>query len=135
MICCSLEMTSANCGNSDKLSSSTLSELRLTLHVGRAQVRPVGEGFLFLGFVVFPNKRRIKRDKGIAYNRRFARLVRQYSAGDLSFDSLTASVQGWVNHAGYADTTGLRRAMFKSVVIKPPPRKESHSSVQSGNFS
>jgi hypothetical protein len=99
-----------------------LARLRLTLHETRAQVRPVQEGFPFLGFVVYPHKRRLKRRKGVAYARKLRALVRDYAAGRLPFDRLTASVQGWTNHARYGDTLGLRRGMLVNVVV-PAPRE------------
>ena len=86
-----------------------LGRMRLTIHERRAQVRPVSEGFPFLGFGVCPHKRRLKRRRGVAYARKFRSLARDYGAGRLPLDRVTASVQGWVNHARYGDTQGLPR--------------------------
>jgi RNA-directed DNA polymerase len=97
-----------------------LAGLRLTIHEERAQVRPVREGIPFLGFVVYPNKRRLKRRKGVAYARRFRRLAREYAAGRLSLEQLTASVRGWVEHAAHGDTRGLRRAVLGGVRVRAP---------------
>ncbi len=46
-----------------------LAQLRLTIHPG-AQPRPTGEGFPFLGFLVYPTHRRLKRRKVVAYRRK-----------------------------------------------------------------
>ncbi len=43
-----------------------LAALRLTIHPG-AHPRPVTEGIPVLGFVVFPQRRRLKRRKGIYF--------------------------------------------------------------------
>jgi len=86
--------------------------LRLTIHENRAQVRPVREGAPFLGFVVFPNKRRLKRRKGVAYNRKLKGLVRAFEKGLISVDYLSASIAGWINHVRYADTEGLQDAII-----------------------
>jgi len=94
-----------------------LAGLRLTIHDECAQVRPTTEGLPFLGFVVYPHKRRLKRRKGVAYALKFRGLVRDYAAGRLPLDRVTASVQGWANHAGYGDTLGLRRAVLSSVPL------------------
>jgi hypothetical protein len=94
--------------------------LRLTIHEARAQVRPVTEGFPFLGFVVYPHKRRLKRRKGIAYARKLQALVDDYADGRIPLERVTASVQGWANHARYGDTLGLRRALLESVVVPAP---------------
>ncbi len=87
-----------------------LAGLRLSLHSRRAQVFPAATGIPFLGFRVYPAHRRLKRRKGVAFQRRFKRLVWQVAVGEIDRARVHASVQGWVNHAGYGDTYGLRRA-------------------------
>ena len=94
-----------------------LAGLRLTIHENCAQPRPVTEGVPFLGFLVYPDHRRLKRRKGVYFQQRFKRLVAEFAAGRLSFDDLSASVQGWVNHARTGDTWGLRRAILGSCVL------------------
>lgn len=100
-----------------------MARLRLTIHETRAQVRPVNEGFPYLGFLVFPNKRRLKRRKGIAYARRFQAMVRDYGDGNLPFERISTSVRGWVSHAMHGDTLGLRRAILWSVVVRAPKKE------------
>jgi retron-type reverse transcriptase len=90
--------------------------LRLAIHPA-AHPRPVTEGIPFLGFTVFPTHRRLKRCRGIAFQRRFKRLVACYAAGELEYERLTASVQSWVNHARYGDTWGLRQAVLGNAVV------------------
>jgi hypothetical protein len=85
-----------------------LAEFRLTLHEDRAQLRPVSEGTPFLGFQIFPEHRKIKRRKGIAFQRKYKKSIDKYKNGNLSQEQIAASVRGWVNHASYADTWGLR---------------------------
>ncbi len=97
-----------------------LAGLRLTLHAG-AGPRAVQEGIPFLGFVVFPARRRLKRRKGIYYQGRFRRLLAAYARGEITFYQLDASLQGWVNHVRYGNTIGLRRAMLTRQRI-PAPR-------------
>lgn len=36
-----------------------------------------------------------------------------YAAGEISFDQLDASVQGWINHVRYGNTVGLRKSIFR----------------------
>jgi RNA-directed DNA polymerase len=92
--------------------------LRLTIHP-QAHPRPVTEGIPFLGFVVFPTHRRLKRRKGIAYQRRFKRLLAAYAAGEIPLERVTASVQGWANHARFGDTWGLRQAVLGALPVEP----------------
>lgn len=98
-----------------------LAGLRLTLHPG-SHPRPVTEGFPFLGFVVYPTRRRLKRRKVIYFQRHFRALVRSCEAGNLSLSQLTASARGWANHARYGNTVGLRRAALGGITIHPPAR-------------
>ncbi len=95
-----------------------LTRFRLTIHPG-AHPRPVTEGIPFLGFIVYPQQRRLKRRKGVHFQRQIQQLVTDYADGVITLDQLTASVQGWVNHARYANTVGLRKAVLTSVVIPP----------------
>ena len=95
-----------------------LASLRLTIHPA-AHPRPTTEGIPFLGFVVYPYRRRLKRRKGVAFQRNFLRLELAYRAGEISFDRLDACVKGWINHARYGNTTGLRRVVLG---MHPIPR-------------
>jgi len=99
-----------------------LARLRLTIHDRRAHPRPVTEGIPFLGFVLFPTGRRLKRRKGIAYRRRLRALLAAYAAGEVSLEQVNASVRGWVAHASYGDTWALRRALFAGLTITAPGR-------------
>ncbi len=91
-----------------------LARLRLTLHPG-AHPRPVVEGFPFLGFVLYPDRRALKRRKGIAFARRFRVLRAAWAAGEIPLERLTASAQGWANHARYGATWALRRAVLGQI--------------------
>jgi len=93
-----------------------LGDLRLVLHEGSAQAKPVAEGIPFLGFLVFPTHRRLKRRKGLAFQRKYRRLSSGCSQGKTSRAQISASVRGWVNHVRYGDTWGLRRAILSSGV-------------------
>ena len=96
-----------------------LARLRLTLHAG-AHPRPVSEGLPFLGFVVYPDRRRLKRRNGVHFRRRLRGLLAEYAAGRAGLDAVTASVQGWVNHVRYGNTVGLRKALLRGL---PIPRR------------
>jgi RNA-directed DNA polymerase len=93
---------------------------RLTLHP--TQPRPVAKGISFLGFRVFPGRRRLKRRKGIHFQRKLQQNLLAYAGGEITFDQLTATVQGWVNHVRYGNTVGLRKALLTRRLI-PAVRK------------
>ena len=98
-----------------------LRRLRLTIHPG-AHPRPVTEGIPFLGFTVFPERRRLKRRKGIHFQRRLKVLVAGCRAGEIPRSQVDRSVRGWVNHTRYGNTVGLRKAVFRVLIglVKTP---------------
>jgi len=98
---------------------SRMERMRLSLHPDAAP-RPVTEGFTFLGFQIFPQHRRLKRQKGLYYQRKLRSLRAEYAACRLPFTELTASVQGWSNHVRYGNTIGLRKSLLGKLVIPPP---------------
>ena len=65
---------------------------------------------------------------GIAYASltnlgRSQQFARRY--GEVPFEEVDASVQGWINHVRYGNTVGLRKAIFRSVTLhasKEPQR-------------
>jgi retron-type reverse transcriptase len=91
-----------------------MASLRLTLHEDSAQVYPTKSGIPFLGFRVFPDHRRVKSRKVIAFRRRLKKTL----AGSFSYGGVSASIRGWTNHIRYGDTHGLTRSMLR----QPIPR-------------
>ena len=93
-----------------------LAKLRQTIHP-HAHPRPVTEGIPFLGFVLFPTHRRLKRRKVIYARRKLRQKAEAYRAGELPLENMRASVHGWINHVRYGDSWGLRRSVLKEVVL------------------
>ncbi|MEI2607261.1 MAG: reverse transcriptase domain-containing protein [Candidatus Promineifilaceae bacterium] len=91
-----------------------LARLRLTIHEESAQPTPVNTGIPWLGFVVYPTYRRLKRRNVVQFRRRLEQNISWYRQGEITFAELDASVQGWINHVCYGDTWGLRRQMFSA---------------------
>lgn len=83
---------------------------------------PTKDGIPWLGFVVFPTHRLLKRRNAVNFTRWLARNFDDYAAGRISFAELDASVQGWINHVRFADTWGLREHIFSS---HPIPRRNN----------
>lgn len=98
--------------------TTRLDRFRLTLHPN-AQPHHTAGGFPFLGFVVYPDYRRVKRRKVVAYYRRLKQAVTQGVAAA----EVVASLQGWLNHVRYGDTWHLRESLLAQV----PP-------IQGGRF-
>ncbi len=90
-----------------------LAALRLTSHPG-GQPHPVTEGFPFLGFTIFPNRRRLKRRKGIHYRRKLFSQIAACRQGKLPRQKLQDGITGWVNYVRFGNTIGLRKAIFRA---------------------
>lgn len=89
-----------------------LASLRLTVHEKSAQVQPCSAGIPWLGFLVWPDHRRVKARNVRNASRRLGGLFERFHIGEITFAELDASVQGWINHVRYADTWGLRRHLL-----------------------
>jgi hypothetical protein len=94
-----------------------LAGLRLTMHASRAQATPVECGIPWLGFVVYPTHRKLKRRNVVQFRRRLERNISLYRRGAISFAELDATVQGWINHVRYGDTWGLRSRLFQQHLL------------------
>lgn len=95
-----------------------LATLRLRIHESQAQVQPCRCGIPWLGFVVYPTHRLLKRRNAVKFSRRLQQLIDAYRAGRVSFAELDASVQGWINHVRFADTWGLREHVFATHPVR-----------------
>ncbi len=91
---------------------SFLGKLRLTIHENKAHSRPCHTGVSFLGFQVFPKYRRLKPANGYAYQRRLKKMVELLRTEEITEKNFQMCLQSWINHAGYGDTFGLRKALL-----------------------
>lgn len=90
-----------------------LERLRLTMH-GGSHPKPSAEGVSFLGFVVTPERRRLKGRKVVQYRAWLTSLLEDLCLGRAGREEVEASLRGWANHARYGNTVGLRSAMLAS---------------------
>lgn len=95
--------------------------LRLRVHEGSAQVQACADGIPWLGFVVFPDHRRVKSRKVVEATRHLGDRHAAWCAGEISFAEFDASVQGWINHVRYADTWGLRQHVLGRLPLEGRP--------------
>lgn len=91
---------------------SRLATFRLTIHDSSAQVAPTAIGTPWLGFIIYPQYRKVKARKVHYSTRRLKQRYAAYRAGLMSFAEFDASVQGWINHVRFADSWGLRKYML-----------------------
>lgn len=91
--------------------------LRLRLHGAKTRVLPTRDGFAFLGFRVFPQRRLILAGNVRRARRRFRRLRTAYARGALGIRDVSRSVEAWVAHARFGDTYRLRTRIFRDLVF------------------
>jgi RNA-directed DNA polymerase len=99
-----------------------LAQDRLRLHEAQMQVLPSACGIPWLGFVVYPTHRLLKRRNAVNFTRRFEANLDAFQRGAITFAELDASVQGWINHVRYADSWGLRENVFAAHPVRMPSR-------------
>jgi hypothetical protein len=102
-----------------------LAEDRLRLHPRKAHISPTRDGLDLLGYLVFPNHRRLRNDNGHRFGRRLRGFARAYARGLISFADIDPSVQSWIGHARHADTLGLRRAILSRIVFRRGTGREA----------
>jgi RNA-directed DNA polymerase len=93
-----------------------LQSLRLTIHEKRAHPKPVTQGTPFLGFTVYPDYRRLKRTRGIAYRRHLKKLYRQFLRQEVSRQALSDSISAWLGHVSHGNTFALQYVMLERLV-------------------
>lgn len=77
-----------------------LGEARLTPHPDKTQVLPVENGVRFLGFRVYPHRRRILRDNLKRFTRRMRRYAAGVGRGDVALAGVNRSLDAWLGYAG-----------------------------------
>ena len=92
--------------------------LRLRIHRERALVRPTRDGIGFLGFRVFPDRLKLKRENVKRFVKRFRWQRKRLRQGALTIPDVTRSVQGWVAHAQHAQSARLREKVMSGLVIQ-----------------
>ncbi len=98
-----------------------LERLRLRLHPRKQRVFPVRTGVDFLGFVSFPDRRKIRRENVKRFTQRLRRFQKEYSAGEISLAHAERSMHSWLAHARHADSYRLRSKILARVVWTAPP--------------
>ena len=95
-----------------------LRELRLELHEGKCRIFRTEKGVPFLGMVVFPERRRLRRQNVVRFKRRLRRFRVAYEAGGVSWTRLCQSILSWIGHAKHAQTARLRTLLLDEAVFQ-----------------
>jgi len=95
-----------------------LNQFRMRLHPNKCHIFQTAKGFPFLGFVIFPDHRLVKREAVTRYKRRLIRLQKLYQERAIDLDSVRASVHSWIGHVKHGDSYGLRKKIFSEISFK-----------------
>lgn len=101
----------------DAVQDHARTRLRLRLHARGAQAQPTAAGVPWLGFVVYPDHRRLKSRKVATTTRALTRAWQAWQRGETDFD---ARVQGWIAHARHARSWRLREVVLGRFDLKAP---------------
>ena len=95
-----------------------LKGLRLRLHEEKCRVHKTPGGVPFLGMVIFPDRRRLKRESVIRFKRKLKRFQKLHKKGRIPWRHIHQSIQSWIGHASHADTMKLRELIFSEIVFR-----------------
>lgn len=94
-----------------------LGGLRVAVHDRKSVVFPVSEGIDFLGYRIFPTRRRMRRTTVRRFTRQLRHLRERHRLGGISIQEVTQSIQSWVAHCCHAQSYRLRRAILSKISL------------------
>jgi retron-type reverse transcriptase len=89
-----------------------LATLRLRVHPRKSRVYRASEGVTFLGWRLFPDRRRLVRGNVVGFRRRLRELQLAYAAGEADWQEVDQRVRAWIAHAEHGHTWRLREQIF-----------------------
>lgn len=89
--------------------------LRLRLKDRASIINSRLHGLPFLGYRVFPNLLRVKRENLNRVKKKLAKRLGEYEGGNISEEELSMSVRSWFEFVGFADSLSLRRFFMATV--------------------
>ena len=94
-----------------------LAQLNLELHENKCRIFSNEKGVPFLGLLIFPDQRRIRRNNLIRFKRRLRGFQRNYKSGKVDWQHINQSVQSWLGYAKHADSFKIRELVLKDIVF------------------
>ena len=97
-----------------KIDEFVVQILKVELKEKLTQIAPVTEGIPFLGFRIFPQIIRIKRENLLRMKNRIKTKEAQFKKGHISERDLINSVGSIVTHTDHVNSLSIRRSIFKN---------------------
>jgi retron-type reverse transcriptase len=94
-----------------------LAGLRLQIHPVKSQLFETSHGATFLGFRIYPNQIRVRRENLHRARHRLKQLQSDYASGKISLNQVIQCLQSWEAHLKHGTTWRLRQQIFTSLVF------------------
>ncbi len=102
-----------------------LEALKLKLHEGKCRIFKTKMGFPFLGMMISPDKRRLKRENILRFKKRMKKLQNTYGKGEEDLKTVHQSVNAWLGYSKHANTIRLRELLLEDIVFQRQTGDES----------
>lgn len=89
-----------------------LNKINLSIHEGKCRIFKTIHGVPFLGMIVYPNKKRLKRQNVVRFKRRLKKFSRLYEKQQVTWQHISQSIQSWIGYAKHADSWRLRELVL-----------------------
>ncbi len=86
----------------------------------KTPLRPSRGGLKFLGFVLWPEGRRLQQGALVRFNQRLRRWRQLKKQGLLTGRAVARSLQAWRAHAGHANAFAIQRRLCNRLLETPP---------------
>ena len=96
-----------------------LEDLRLKLHPRKQEILPSKNGISFLGFVLYPDLRRLSKENITSFRHRSRRQIHEIAVGRLLLSDFKNSLVAWIGHASHGNTWKLRSHLLNDLIIHP----------------
>lgn len=94
-----------------------LTSMRLRLHPQKSVISRVVDGARFLGYRVFPDRRRLPRASLNRQRRRLHSMQVGFARGELDLATIHRRLVSWLGHARHADCTTLRTDLLDDTLF------------------
>lgn len=100
-----------------------LASQRLRLHPDKSAISRVEDGARFLGYRIFPDRRRLPRESLNRQRRRLRSMQAAFARGEIDLPTIHRRLVSWLGHAQHADCTTLRTDLLDDTLFSRGPAR------------
>jgi hypothetical protein len=94
-----------------------LRQERLQIHLRKCWVQPSNVGTEFLGYRMWPYRRRVRSDNAYRFQRRLKSMARAYREGKTSLGEIKNRIASWQGHANHGETRHLQSVILRRQIF------------------